>query len=522
VPRPYIAASDAPHNSLTATQALVAAQRQQSPRTSDPANEAQTEGPAEKAPLVVAQAEREAWLNSNAHSRMREQIEQLPRTGSLLTLDVKGNDIRSGVSYIAQVLKRNRTLKVLNLSENKVDSKGLASLAEALKYNCTLETLDLSRNPCCGPSLEGLMALRSALTINRSLKRLFLNGCDLTSQGAIALAEFLPEAASLIHLDLTDNHEIDIAGVMALSVAVKMNTSLRCLDLNIPPNDSDFARLSQEILQCCVRNTEHAQEAALARGTKPSTIATPLLNSTVARDLRLRRDKEERTAQQNAALSRSHEEILAASQECRDVLEELLEQGALSDEAGPSDLAKDVLVQAQVAHAQLAEVIEITASEEHRDRAVALTDDISSLLDRASAASPSSSPSVDDRRDLSPERAKDSPMLRQRLAGKAPPSISIPDATPAAYHTSPRSPLDRTSRELVAEEGEIFRKGHALNVCDSDDESHNDVSGEDLRREILEADVERNPSRSPSIGSPRTPRSRSTSSTSLPSPQVQA
>merc|ERR1711939_216583 len=200
----------------------------------------------------------------------------------LLTLDVKGNDIRSGVSYIAQVLKRNRTLKVLNLSENKVDSMGLASLAEALKYNCTLETLDLSRNPCCGPSLEGLMALRSALTINRSLKRLFLNGCDLTSQGAIALAEFLPEAASLIHLDLTDNHEIDIAGVMALSVAVKMNTSLRCLDLNMPPNDSDFARLSQEILQCCVRNTEHAQEAALARGTKPSTIATPLLNSTVA------------------------------------------------------------------------------------------------------------------------------------------------------------------------------------------------------------------------------------------------
>lgn len=34
--------------------------------------------------------------------------------------------------YIAQVLKRNRTLKVLNLSENKIDVAGLLSIAEAL------------------------------------------------------------------------------------------------------------------------------------------------------------------------------------------------------------------------------------------------------------------------------------------------------------------------------------------------------------------------------------------------------
>lgn len=34
--------------------------------------------------------------------------------------------------YISQVLKRNRTLKVLNLSENKIDVAGLVSIAEAL------------------------------------------------------------------------------------------------------------------------------------------------------------------------------------------------------------------------------------------------------------------------------------------------------------------------------------------------------------------------------------------------------
>jgi hypothetical protein len=36
------------------------------------------------------------------------------------------------VSYIAQVLKRNRTLKTLNLSDNRIEVQGLVQLAEAL------------------------------------------------------------------------------------------------------------------------------------------------------------------------------------------------------------------------------------------------------------------------------------------------------------------------------------------------------------------------------------------------------
>lgn len=36
------------------------------------------------------------------------------------------------MSYIAQVLKRNKTLKVLNLSDNKIDAAGLQVLAQAL------------------------------------------------------------------------------------------------------------------------------------------------------------------------------------------------------------------------------------------------------------------------------------------------------------------------------------------------------------------------------------------------------
>lgn len=61
-----------------------------------------------------------------------KETEKVERLGSLVTLDVKSNDIRGGVSYIAQVLKRNRTLKVLNISDNRIDATGLVAIADAL------------------------------------------------------------------------------------------------------------------------------------------------------------------------------------------------------------------------------------------------------------------------------------------------------------------------------------------------------------------------------------------------------
>ena len=166
------------------------------------------------------------------------------------------------------------------------------------------------------------------------MKRLFLNDTDLSSEGAIALAEILPEAKSLIHLDLAENFDIDIAGVMALAVSVRMNKSLRCLGLNIPPNNPDFARLSQEILTSCIRNTELAQQRATQKGLK-QPIAAPIYKSVVARaarerDERLKAIQAARAAEEQAALAaagdkkKAAEELLVAAAECRNVLRDLL------------------------------------------------------------------------------------------------------------------------------------------------------------------------------------------------------
>jgi protein phosphatase 1 regulatory subunit 37 len=86
-----------------------------------------------------------------------------------------------------------------------------------------------------------IQSLRTAFTLNSALKRLFLSSTSMQSPGAIALAEFLPESSSLLHLDLTEN-KLELAGVMALSQGVKSNHIMRCLDLNIPPDDEKMAQ----------------------------------------------------------------------------------------------------------------------------------------------------------------------------------------------------------------------------------------------------------------------------------------
>lgn len=56
----------------------------------------------------------------------------------------------------------------------------------------------------------------------------------LLALGAVAVAEFIAESPRLLRLDLREN-EIKTGGLMALSLALKVNTSLLRLDLDREP-----------------------------------------------------------------------------------------------------------------------------------------------------------------------------------------------------------------------------------------------------------------------------------------------
>ena len=155
----------------------------------------------------------------------------------------------------------------------------------------------------------------------------------MKSEGAIALAEFLPESKSLFHLDLTEN-DLDISGVMALSVSVRMNESVRCLDINIPINDSEMARLSQEIFQSCLRNTEYAQSKSTG---KMRNLFGPIERSALAKTLHEAEIQQSATETVAAAespegkvrariWSQSPDDVLEASSAITESLEDLFKK----------------------------------------------------------------------------------------------------------------------------------------------------------------------------------------------------
>ena len=451
------------------------------------------------------------------------------------------------------------------------------------KYNITLETLDLSHNPCCGPGIGGVTSLRTAFAYNTSLKRIFLNATELKSVGAIALAEFLPEVKSILHIDLTDNPavrrsvtsdaalltrcllQVDIAAVMALSAALKLNTSLRCLDLSIPPNEPEFARLSQDILQSCVRNTEAAQERSAAQGTKVS-IAQPIYKSGLARELK---DIEHGTLPPDVAeralvtLPPEWLQEVQSAQECIGTLMSHLEMDEELRRLGqPSEIASlalECMQRARGIQASLTKLLDTLVVGEQKDAVGALSSQLAILYQRADAryghkqqqtplkngqnssllspaldttpirspASPSAqlpSPSFsitdsddDDESSTDEERGavddQQTPVKSQakrREASKDLHVVTSPvDADELADSlsqniASPRSPVDRYSRSLTLEEGEVFRKSSSKIAGDDErtllDLLDDEGAGERLKQEILDTEVKQRPRRS-SVGS---------------------
>lgn len=121
------------------------------------------------------------------------------------------------------------------------------------------------------------------------------------------------------------------------------------------------------LIRSCINNTELAQEESFARGSK-GTITAPILKSVVARDLKTRQDQEERRARQNAAASRTKDEIFNASEECLTVLKECLAIDEAASQRGvivsASEVVRDLLVQAELASAQLAEILAIRSGDQ--------------------------------------------------------------------------------------------------------------------------------------------------------------
>ena len=172
---------------------------------------------------------------------------------SLQVLDLHGNPISAGVLHIAESLKCNHSLLMINLGNCDISVKGCKAISDALMVNRSLRLLDIHDNPIsagvvhiaeslkqnhslleinlgrCGISEEGCKAIGDALIVNRSLQVLDLHGNPI-SAGVVHIAESLNCNHSLREINLSDCR-ISEEGGKAIGDALMVNRSLQVLDL---------------------------------------------------------------------------------------------------------------------------------------------------------------------------------------------------------------------------------------------------------------------------------------------------
>jgi Ran GTPase-activating protein (RanGAP) involved in mRNA processing and transport len=147
-----------------------------------------------------------------------QQLKTMLRRNTVLQeLDLTGDGLGStGLAEIASALYRNTSIQGLHVSVNGLDDLASANgLRELLRRNKTITRLFLDHNTF-GNNIAAVRSIADGLRINTTLEVLDLASCLLGEQGLSILAECLgQQKRGLVNLDLSWNH-ITCSGLRAL------------------------------------------------------------------------------------------------------------------------------------------------------------------------------------------------------------------------------------------------------------------------------------------------------------------
>jgi hypothetical protein len=115
------------------------------------------------------------------------------------------------------------------------------------------------------------------------LKRIHLTDVSMTPEQAIALAEILPESPVLAHVNIMENPQLSaLANALdevnqeeacalyaSLMAAVRVSTSLVCIDIDVPSAESSeiVKALAKQVVAYCLRNMERGAAAEFAEAS---------------------------------------------------------------------------------------------------------------------------------------------------------------------------------------------------------------------------------------------------------------
>ncbi len=147
-------------------------------------------------------------------------------------LDLSNNKIgHNGAYHLADAFIKghNKSLKILNLMDNNIETEGAEAFGVVLKFSHTLQELNLSRNSIGD---NGVRLIAQGLIENEDtcLQGLDISWNGIKDAGAGFLAEMLVQNSSLTLLNLKCNFICD-SGMKALAESLKADMALEELNL---------------------------------------------------------------------------------------------------------------------------------------------------------------------------------------------------------------------------------------------------------------------------------------------------
>ena len=158
------------------------------------------------ASLTVNNTLQDLTLSCDLNDRALEQLSAgLRANGSVTKLKLDCRITDTGAHHLATMLAVNATLQELDLSHGSITDNGVSHLSQALQHSSSVTHLNLSYNEFI--TNTGAVALGGMLRVNKSLRELNLSGTSVGEEGATALMEGLQHNQVLNELWLPEGLE---------------------------------------------------------------------------------------------------------------------------------------------------------------------------------------------------------------------------------------------------------------------------------------------------------------------------
>lgn len=225
---------------------------------------------------VISGVQRLGLASNDINKEGLEHVLHYIRSGVCQGIDLGGNDLRDWLPRLCEKLGKDSPIWALCLQDTNLTPDSLRILLPTLVAMPNFRFLDLSHNKGLFSQQASICLIRKYLPHLKDLKRLHLMDVDLKPEDAIAIAEVLPDAPHVAHVNILENPEItrvanstdeetqeEAAALYAsLTLAAKLSPSLVCVDVDVPaPEMSEMVKaLARQVVAYCLSNIESLKE----------------------------------------------------------------------------------------------------------------------------------------------------------------------------------------------------------------------------------------------------------------------